>query len=105
MEEQELRAVVEARKELGGEHEEQLIAGFLDRLDRELTVRKPARPSKPLHPIASAGMRLALTIVSLIAAIPITAIALTQAQNELAALAIAWAGIVAVNYMFSRASR
>jgi hypothetical protein len=105
MEEQEVRAVVAARKELGGEHEDELIAGFLDRLDKELTGRKPARPARPLHPIASAGMRFALTIISLIAAIPITAIALTKADSELPALAIAWAGIVAVNYMFSRGSR
>ena len=59
MDEQELKAVVEARKELGPEHEEHLIAGFVDRISkeidrrvdervRELAPRKP-RPSA-LHP-------------------------------------------------------
>ena len=59
MDEQELKAVVEARKELGPEHEEHLIAGFVDRMSkeidrrvdervRELAPRKP-RPSA-LHP-------------------------------------------------------
>jgi len=59
VDEQELKAVVEARKELGPEHEEHLIAGFVDRISkeidrrvdervRELAPRKP-RPSA-LHP-------------------------------------------------------
>jgi hypothetical protein len=59
VDEQELKAVVAARKELGPEHEEHLIAGFVDRMSkeidrrvdervRELAPRKP-RPSS-LHP-------------------------------------------------------
>jgi hypothetical protein len=59
MDEQELKAVVAARKELGPEHEDHLVAGFLERIDkeidrrvdervRELAPRKP-RPSS-LHP-------------------------------------------------------
>jgi hypothetical protein len=39
VDDQELKAVVEARKELGPEHEEHLIAGFLDRIDKELDRR------------------------------------------------------------------
>jgi hypothetical protein len=39
MDEQELKAVVEARKELGPEHEEHLIAGFLEKIDREIDRR------------------------------------------------------------------
>jgi hypothetical protein len=59
MDEQELRAVVEARKELGPEHEEHLIAGFLDRMSKEIDRRVDERvrdlaPRKPrassLHP-------------------------------------------------------
>jgi hypothetical protein len=59
MDEQELKAVVAARKELGPEHEDHLVAGFLERIDkefdrrvdervRELAPRMP-RPSS-LHP-------------------------------------------------------
>lgn len=59
MDEQELKAVIEARKELGPEHETHLIEGFVDRMSkeidrrvdervRELAPRKP-RPSS-LHP-------------------------------------------------------
>jgi hypothetical protein len=59
VEEQELKAVVEARKELGPEHEEQLIAGFLEKIDKEIDRRVDERirdlaPRKPrpssLHP-------------------------------------------------------
>jgi hypothetical protein len=59
VDEQELKAVVEARKELGAEHEEQLIAGFLERMDKEIDRRVDERlarvaPRKPrassLHP-------------------------------------------------------
>jgi hypothetical protein len=39
VDEQELKAVVEARKELGPEHEEHLIAGFLDKIDKEIDRR------------------------------------------------------------------
>ena len=39
MDEQELKAVVEARKELGPEHEKELIDGFLDRMGKEIDRR------------------------------------------------------------------
>jgi hypothetical protein len=59
MDEQELKAVVEARKELSPEHDEHLIAGFLEKIDREIDRRVDERvrqlaPRKPrassLHP-------------------------------------------------------
>ncbi|MGN6799096.1 MAG: hypothetical protein ACTHKS_13235 [Gaiellaceae bacterium] len=43
MDEQELKAVVEARKELGPEHEEHLIAGFLEKMDKEIDRRVDAK--------------------------------------------------------------
>jgi hypothetical protein len=36
---QELEATIAARHELGSEHDEQLIAGFLDKIDKELDRR------------------------------------------------------------------
>ena len=59
VDEQELKAVVAARKELGPDHEEHLIAGFLDRIDKEIdrrvdekiaAQRPRGRQMSPLHP-------------------------------------------------------
>jgi hypothetical protein len=100
---QELHATLAARSELGAAHEPELIEGFLARLDARLAEQRPAKPARPVDPTASAGMRFAMTIISLIAGIPITAIALTQ--SGLAALIVAWAGIVLVNVVFARSSR
>jgi len=41
MDEQELRAVLAARKELGPSHEEELIQGFLERLERRVGQASP----------------------------------------------------------------
>jgi hypothetical protein len=51
--ERELEATVAARKELGPEHDEQLIQGFLDRIDGEIDRRVEERvarrrPQRPL---------------------------------------------------------
>ena len=95
----ELEATLAARRELGPEHDEHLISGFLERLERSL----PERRGKHVDATVSQGMRFALTIVTLVAGIPITAIALTQ--SGLAALAVCWLGIVLVNLVFARGSR
>ena len=59
VDEQELKAVVAARQELGPEHDEHLIAGFLEKIDKEIGRRVDERvrqlaPRKPrpssLHP-------------------------------------------------------
>ncbi|MGZ4290806.1 MAG: hypothetical protein ACXVRJ_12680 [Gaiellaceae bacterium] len=43
MDEQELQAVAAARKELGPEHEEHLVAGFLERMEKEIDRRVDER--------------------------------------------------------------
>ena len=43
---EELEATVAARRELGPEHEEHLIAGFLDRIDKEVDRRVEERLAK-----------------------------------------------------------
>jgi hypothetical protein len=98
----ELEATLAARRELGSGHDEELITGFLERLEGRLSERR-GRPPKPHDANVTAGMRFTLTIVSLVAGIPITALALTQ--SGLAALVVCWVGIVLVNVVFSRASR
>ena len=100
----ELEATLAARQELGSGHDEELISGFLERLEGRLGERRGRTPApKPHDPYVTPGMRFALTIISLVAGIPITAIALTQ--SGLAALVVCWLGIVLVNVVFSRGSR
>jgi hypothetical protein len=66
----ELEAAVAAREELGPEHEEHLVAGFVDRIEREierrvderLATRLPARRrGTALHP---ANLALCIPIVA-----------------------------------------
>jgi hypothetical protein len=72
VDEQELKAVVEARKELGPEHEEHLIAGFVDRISKEIDQRVDERvrdlaPRKPrsssLHP-ATLGVCIPIVAIA-----------------------------------------
>jgi hypothetical protein len=97
----ELEATLAARQELGPGHEDDLINGFLERLDKRLA--EPLPKTKTVDPVVPLGMRFALTVVSVLAGIPVTALALTQ--SGLAALAIGWAGIVLVNLIFTRSLR
>ena len=69
--EQELQASLAARRELGPEHEDELVAGFLQRIDREIDRRVDERvrqlaPQKPrgsaLHP---GNLALCIPIVAI----------------------------------------
>jgi len=92
-----LRAAVAARQELGPEYEDEIIEGFLERLDaqRRATalpepVQPPAHPSRERDPGG-----LALSIVSVSVAIPITAIAANT--TGLVGVLVSWAGLVGIN--------
>ncbi|MFB6720722.1 hypothetical protein ACFCV3_11200 [Kribbella sp. NPDC056345] len=92
-----LRAAVAARQELGPEYEAEIIEGFLERLDaqRRATalpepVQPPAYPSREKDPGG-----LALAIVSIVAAIPITAIAADMIGPF--GVVVSWAGLVGIN--------
>jgi hypothetical protein len=91
VERDDIRAAIEARHELGAELEPHVIDSFLQRIEQRLP--KPT-------PRASNDKVLALTIISLVAAIPLTAIAISQ--SGLIALIVVWAGIVLVNLSYSR---
>jgi hypothetical protein len=91
MEREDVQAAIEARRELGAELEPQVIDSFIQRIEQRLA--KPA-------PRRSDDRTFALAIVSLIASIPLTAIAIVQ--SGLIALIIVWLGIVLVNLSYSR---
>src|SRR6266508_6101292 len=101
-----LRAVVAARQELGQEYEAEIIEGFLERLDaRDAQRREVAVPeSRPAHRGRETDPGgLALAIISIVAAIPITAIAAGMVGLE--GVIIGWLGLVAINFARTMARR
>jgi hypothetical protein len=65
----ELQAAIEARRELGPEHEDELVEAFLARIERRLDTRTavPARKSEDRQPFV-------ISIVSLGVAVPLLGI-------------------------------
>ena len=100
---QELEAALEVRRELGLDYEPALVDSFAEkieaaietRVDARLAERQRAQSMERRH----SGQQLALGIVSLAAAIPISIVGLVQ--GELPALVIAWIGIAIVNIAYS----
>ncbi|KUL42626.1 hypothetical protein ADL22_14080 [Streptomyces sp. NRRL F-4489] len=103
-----LDAALRTRAELGPEYEAELVESFLEKLDRnvERRVRRQvaeqqvqvARGHRP--PGAGSGRsefweRFAVAVVSLVLAVPLTAIAVVNAG--LVGLVVCWAGVVGVN--------
>ncbi|MFD4711699.1 hypothetical protein ACFWN5_18755 [Streptomyces sp. NPDC058430] len=106
----ELDATLHARRELGEEYESALVDSFLDKVEQRLDgavdrrVRRQlaeqqmvvARGSRsPRGDSDSWGERFGFGIVSLVLAVPLSAIAVVNA--DLPGLLIAWTGIVGVN--------
>ncbi|WP_437050265.1 hypothetical protein [Streptomyces sp. enrichment culture] len=105
----ELDASLRARGELGEEYESALVDSFLEKVDRriddavERRVRRQvaeqrtaaARGSRSPAPTDSWGERFGFGIVSLVLAVPLSAIG--GGVAHLPGLLVAWAGIVGVN--------
>lgn len=100
----ELDATLDARRELGPEYEPALVDSFVDTIHTQIRRRlaeerlAAARGDRPGHSAddGNFGERFGFAIITLVPAIPLTAIAATQAH--LTGLLISWAGIVAVNF-------
>ncbi|WP_406304681.1 hypothetical protein OH805_22160 [Streptomyces sp. NBC_00879] len=106
----ELDATLHARRELGEEYDAALVESFLEKVEQRLdgtvdrrvrrqlaeqqmVVARGTRP--PQSPEGNFGERFGFAIVSLILAIPLSAIAVVNANLE--GLIVAWFGIVGVN--------
>ncbi|MEU6740383.1 hypothetical protein [Streptosporangium sandarakinum] len=109
----ELRASVEARRELGPEYEDSLIEGFLDKMGQEIdrrveervAARVPQKPEAPaVRPGVDAGQRLALAIVSIVLGVGST-VAFAIADRRAGPMILVWLGIIVVNIAFARGSR
>ncbi|MFJ1577461.1 hypothetical protein ACIOGX_18430 [Streptomyces sp. NPDC088147] len=107
----ELDATLQARNELGADYEPALIESFLEKVEQRMDgmtdrhVRRrlaeqqmaAARGGGPRPPSASTGFggRFGFGVVSLVLAIPLTAIAAVNTGFK--GLVVCWLGIVAVN--------
>lgn len=105
----ELNATLQARRELGDEYESALVDSFLEKVDQridgsvERRVRRQlaeqqmvvARDSRGPKSSDTFGERFGFGIVSLVLAIPLSAIG--GGSSGLPGLLVAWAGIVGVN--------
>jgi len=91
-----LRAAVAARQELGPDYEPEIIDAFLEKLDARIgaEVAPTSQPAPPIPGKDDPG-GLALAIVSVVAGIPITAIA--ASEEGTIAVIICWGGLVGVN--------
>ncbi|MDI5965247.1 hypothetical protein POF50_027100 [Streptomyces sp. SL13] len=111
----ELHATLRARKELGPEYESELIESFLEKAAARLDSQVQSRVRRELAQQQTSTARVAtrsgprgfgdgdggrdrrfgLAAVSLVLAVPLSAIGATN--DHLAGLLVTWAGIVAVN--------
>jgi hypothetical protein len=123
---QEIAAALAARRELGPEYEDPIAASLADRVEREIAARVGAaqnlnqgqNPNLTLTPQAappaprvrrsaeSADSRWIAT-ASLVTGIPVTGIVAGTSHGNVAAIAVAWAGIALVNmaHAFGRRHR
>ncbi|MEW2549240.1 hypothetical protein AB0910_26305 [Streptomyces sp. NPDC047002] len=109
----ELNATLQARRELGEEYDSALVDSFLEKVEERLDTTVDRRVRRELaeqqlvvargasHPRTQDGFgeRYGFGIVSLVLAIPLSAIA--ALNTGLPGLTVAWLGLVAVNVVQS----
>ncbi|MCX4526190.1 MULTISPECIES: hypothetical protein [unclassified Streptomyces] len=115
MERQELKrdldAALDARRELGPEYESALVESFVERVDTQVRRRLAeerlvaARGGAVSGPPGAGTFaeRFGFAVVTLVLAIPLTAIG--AAHAHLSGLLVVWAGIVGVNFIHARSLR
>ncbi|MGP4028459.1 hypothetical protein [Actinomadura sp. 3N407] len=101
---EDLTAAMAARRELGPDYDDAFIETVVDRIQETLDARTAAPPRPRLRPAPEPGHgghdhSLAMAVLSLLAAIPLTAIAVLNAG--LPGLFLAIAGIVLVNVTYT----
>lgn len=106
----ELKATLQARSELGADYDSALVESFLEKVEQRLdatldrrvrrhlaeertSVARGARPAS--QPPGNFGERFGFGIISLVLAVPLSAIG--AANAGIGGLVVAWIGIVGVN--------
>ncbi|KAB8160163.1 hypothetical protein FH609_014460 [Streptomyces sp. 3MP-14] len=109
-----LEAAVQTRKELGEGYEAELVDSFLEKVEQriestvdkrvrrqlaeqQMVIARGGRPSQSAD-AQGPGVAFGLAALSLVLAIPLSAIA--AVQTGLAGLFVCWAGVVGVNACF-----
>lgn len=102
-----LRAAVEARRELGTEHEDDLVERFVERIERGVEARARQRAVERRLGHSGSGEVLALAIVSICVGIPLTAIVAGELADgaALIGLLVVWSAIAVVNVAHAFARR
>ena len=104
---EDVEALLEVRRELGPTYDAALVDSFADRIEKAVAERVDAQVAhRQAARAATAGggpRQLALGIVSMVAAIPISIV--LGVTDNFAALLVAWVGIVLVNMAHALQSR
>ncbi|WP_059007332.1 hypothetical protein [Streptomyces specialis] len=112
----ELDAALETRKELGASYEAELVESFLAKVEQridatvdkrvrrqlaeqQMVIARGGRPAPGSGESHGPGAAFGLAALSLVLAIPLSAIA--AAQTGLAGIFVCWAGIVGVNACYA----
>ncbi|MEU9144887.1 hypothetical protein [Streptomyces sp. NPDC048349] len=103
----ELDATLDARRELGPEYESALVDSFVEKVDTQVrrrlaeerlsAARSPAGPGPSALAEGGFGERFGFAVITLVLAIPLSAIA--AAHAHLAGLLVAWGGVLGVNFI------
>ncbi|MFI6149054.1 hypothetical protein [Streptomyces sp. NPDC051109] len=101
----ELDATLDARRELGPDYEAALVDSFVEKVDTQVrrrlaeerlaAARGHATGASPLE--GGFGERFGFAVITLVLAIPLSAIA--AAQAGFSGLLVAWAGVLGVNFI------
>ena len=101
-----------ARRDLGPEYEAHIAAGLAERVEQALWQQHAAGDQRMQIELTrmredrrEGSQRFALTIISLAAGIPITAISAHEVDPALLGVGASWIGIVALNLVFAISQR
>ncbi|MFI1307978.1 hypothetical protein [Streptomyces sioyaensis] len=111
-----LDATLQTRKELGPEYESELLESFLEKVEQnvdrrvrrhlaeqQVQVARGIRPPRQESEISAFWQRFGFAALSLVLAVPLSAIA--AGTTGLAGLIVCWAGIAGVNAAHGAALR
>jgi hypothetical protein len=107
VERRDIEALGATRQELGEAYEPALLESFAERVEQAIQLRVDRQVAQHQHARGTLSpheiLRFVLGVGSLVAAIPISIVALVQGQ--LLGLLVAWTGIVLVNVAYGMSRR